>query len=503
MRHTVRICMAAYNTAEFIGEAFASIVRQRPDCELFLVCVDDGSDPTQSDTIRDLFVRAGFEKGHAVLKRLDSNRGLTSAWRECTNHFKECEYTTWLDSDDSYCRDDVFSDVARVADASSPDCILFKTSADEPVIDTVRKLSAGRCLYLWRKVVKTRFTPSFAGDLRIFNDLIPHYEICDSIDTVAYVARPHVNYRDSPLSMSSGRLYGSLESSRQFFKTLSEASRRYRRPFVQTDCANTVDRFSRKFLDRFKIGSCESMEGERSCSFVVPYPSVECMDAGSVVDELKLLNESCVLYGGKIDSFSVPCGSDAALDSLKSALSGSDVRFSVDLFKIMDPIGNGSSATFGMLFDSINRTLSNVTVFVPPWWRPVRLVDLSGYVNNIDASIISIELAGWPWSECGGYMNYVGRPCPLESYTAVKSNHIRDKLVFDASVPQIVNSSKFLSEFTEFFRQEQEFLKCLNTRTYYGENDTDMVLVPRDTKPYFVDVLGTNPAYRPIPKETK
>lgn len=493
--------MAAYNTADFIGEAFASIVSQKPDCELFFVCVDDGSDPVQSERIKDLFLHAGFEKGHAVLKRLDSNHGLTTAWRECTNYFKECEYTTWLDSDDSYCRDDVFSDVARIADKSSPDCILFKLPEDEGPIDTVEKLASCQRVTLWRKVVKSGIVPSFSGDLRIFNDLVPHFEICDKASSVSYVNRMHVQYRDSPISLCRKRLYGYIDSSRELFRTLSAACRKYNRPFVNSACANAIRRFSVSFSDTYAAGSCECSDGSKTCNVVVPYPSTECISASSFVEELSSLHDTCFLYGNSVSSFIVPCGSDTAFKEINGILTGG-LPFTVDVFVVESGVNNGTSSLFALLFDCVNRNLSQTAVFIPPWWKPVRQLDLSRYVNDINGSVISIELAGWPWSECGGYMNYVGRRCPIPGYSAVQSHHMRDNLVFDASVPQIVNSSKFISEFTEYFRQEQEFLKRLNVGTYYGKNDSNMVLVPNDTKPYFTDVLGTNPAYRPLQKET-
>lgn len=498
MRHTVRICMAAYNTADFIGEAFASVVRQRPDCELFFVCVDDGSDPGQSARIRELFLRAGFEKGHAVLKRLDSNGGVTKAWRECANYFRECEYTTWLDSDDYYSRDDVFSDVAALADRLSPDCIAFRSAPDEEPVDTVEKLADRRDMFMWCKCVKTEFVPPFSDDATIAEDLGLHMRICDSVGTVAYAGRQHVFHRDSPLSNSGFRRYGAYDSARRLLHGFANMVHEYRRPFVTAASMRRIRELSARFLDTARERHCEAGSG---CSVVVPYPSVECMPADELLATLDSIRGRCVVDGAPVGSFVVPCGSKIAYEALSSSLSAGGREYSVDARTMDAPAPNGTSAMFAALFDCANRLLPHAVALIPPWWRPTRGVDLSAYAGDLDDSVLSIELAGWPWSECGGYMNYRPRDCGRPGYRAVQSHHVRDPYVFDASVPQVVNAAKLVSGFTEFFRQEQEFVKRLNQSNYWGRDGRNMVLVP-DGGPMFEDFLGTNPAYRPV-KEKK
>ena len=502
MRHTVRILMPCYNTAEFVGEAFASIVRQKPYCELFLSCVDDGSSEEQYERIRELFVSAGFEKGHAVLARLDRNVGLTGAWRECAKHFGECEYTTWLDSDDYYCRDDVFSDVSRLIDESSPDCIAFRTTDDEQPVDSPIKLAKRSIVWMCCKCVKTEFTPSFDGYDRIMNDIAPHMEICDRVNTVAYVDRRHFFYRDSPLSMCRGRLFGSTGTSAEILRTMAcILERKYKRDFVS--CARTVyvNDLVNTLLYRTSLAATHCSNGEKFVEVAVPYPSVECMPAQAVAEELEELHRTCVFDGGAVDRFIVPCGSRRAMESLESVLGSEDRPFKADVFLASLKSPNGTSAMFTMMAESVKRSLPQILAFIPPWWRPSRDVDLSRMSLPIDDSVFSVEMAGWPWSECGGYMNYFPRNGIMPGYVAVKSVHLRDRYVFNPSVPQLVNASKFIFWEKRDVKDEQKFLDEMNARTYYGQNDVDMVLVPSDTEPYFKDILGTDPAYRPVPEE--
>src|SRR5262245_25606596 len=94
----MRLCvmMAAYNTVRFVEDAVESVLRQgTPNLEIGLVVVNDGSTDGTGEVLRTLAERS---KGVTLIET--PNQGVTRARNNALGALPDCDFVSFLDSDD-------------------------------------------------------------------------------------------------------------------------------------------------------------------------------------------------------------------------------------------------------------------------------------------------------------------------------------------------------------------------------------------------------------------
>ena len=225
---------------------------------------------------------------------------------------------------------------------------------------------------------------------------------------------------------------------------------------------------------------------------IIPYPSASMCDASVAYDCMRLLNDN--VEG--IDRFVFAVGSERSRNAIVRVLEGTTRNFAkIGIHLVKDKAYNGTSV-FRLCLRSTLDVLpeEGFVLFVPPWWHFVKGTKLK--LDAVPDDVVSVMLAGWFWSECRGSINYRGRPCKYEDFLAVQSFQGTDKWVFSIDAPQIINAVHF-REGGVMDDHEPGGVDKLNQSNYWGREDVNMVLVPKNRKPFFKDVLGANPDYRP------
>jgi hypothetical protein len=234
---------------------------------------------------------------------------------------------------------------------------------------------------------------------------------------------------------------------------------------------------------------------------IVPFASVSLHDASLVYSCLSELSSIGCRQA------IVQCGSGRCRDAFfeyAASVRGKEnlgIRCSVEIAR--STCGNGVTAVGHLLLSSVEHPYlsgERTALLCPPWWsknRDYRELDCFSLADNDD--VVSVMLSGWYWAFCGGKMNYVPRDCRYEGCHAVRSWYRCENHVFNADAPQIVNLRHFrhggiledLGEYNGVLRHVRS--------SYWGRDDINMVLVPKDVKPMFDDVLGMDPGYRSEP----
>ena len=109
------VIMPFYNRAKYIEKALLSLLRQRATCALDILVVNDGSTDEGPNIVAALSAR--YPQIRMVTTQ---NQGVTKARNVGLAHIQpDCEFVTFLDSDDISPEDRIASDLARFVD--SPD----------------------------------------------------------------------------------------------------------------------------------------------------------------------------------------------------------------------------------------------------------------------------------------------------------------------------------------------------------------------------------------------
>lgn len=227
---------------------------------------------------------------------------------------------------------------------------------------------------------------------------------------------------------------------------------------------------------------------------IIPYPSVSMCDASVAGDCMRLLNDGA----SGIDRFVFTVGSDRSKNAVLKWLDGTTRTFArIGVHRVKDKVVNGTSAVMACLRSCIDAIEDESVLFVPPWWHlvPGSRLDVSSgaFDGSIPGDVVSIMLAGWLWSEVGPF-NFVPRDCKYDEFVAVQSVQGIDKFVFNPNSPQVVNSVHFREGGVLRDCSIQAIERLCDTN-YWGRDDVNMVLVPKQQKPFFRDILNTNPAY--------
>lgn len=121
--------MPVFNTAEFVGEAVTSVLRQR-DASVELIVIDDASTDGSLDAVR---ASASSDPRVQILEQIE-NRGVSVA-RNAALALARGTFILFLDSDDAL-RGDTVSILYRAADAEAADLVYFDAetvvSMDDP-----------------------------------------------------------------------------------------------------------------------------------------------------------------------------------------------------------------------------------------------------------------------------------------------------------------------------------------------------------------------------------
>lgn len=231
---------------------------------------------------------------------------------------------------------------------------------------------------------------------------------------------------------------------------------------------------------------------------VIPYPSASMCGPSVVTWCIKSILE----YVDGVDGFVVAVGSDESFEWFtKEAGDSLEDLSKIAIHRVSEKVVNGVSAIRLCLRSCIDALPGEDSVlFVPPWWHaePGGRIDLKKIVgvDSMWDDVVSIMLAGWLWGGCSGKVNYMPRPCKYDRFVAVQSTHYTDKWVFSVDAPQIVNAKHFRDG--GIMRDSglsgvEAFVKS----NYWGRDDVNMVLVPKEQKQMFRDVLCVSPDYRP------
>ena len=225
---------------------------------------------------------------------------------------------------------------------------------------------------------------------------------------------------------------------------------------------------------------------------IIPYPSESMCGASVAGDCMRLLNDNV----GGIDRFVFAVGSDRSKNAVLRWLDGTTRTFArIGIHHVKEKAYNGTSV-FRLCLKSTIDVLPDEreVLFVPPWWHFIAGSKLE--LNPVPDDVVSVMLAGWFWSECRGTINYRPRPCKYDDFVAVQSVQWVDMWTFSIDAPQVVNASHFRKGGV-MDDDSPGGVDKLNKSNYWGRDDVNMVLVPRRQKPFFKDVLGASPDYRP------
>lgn len=228
---------------------------------------------------------------------------------------------------------------------------------------------------------------------------------------------------------------------------------------------------------------------------VIPYPSADMCEAKVAYDCMRLLNDNAK----GIDRFVFAVGSDRSRNAVTRLLEGTTRDFArIGIHLVREKAYNGTSASL-LCLRSCTDALPDekMLLFVPPWWHVVAGSGLDVSETMFDGGmpddVVSVMLAGWFWTRYPN-TNFVPRKCKYGGYVAVQSVQGIDKFILNPNAPQIVNS-RFFREGGIMRECSVQALEDLCDRSYWGMNDVDMVLVPKEQRPFFKDVLNTNPVY--------
>ena len=203
-----RVVIPVYNSTSTLKRALDSIRMQTFDSYAVSVC-DDGSSYEFARGNAALVAEFG-DRGSFV--HTDDNRFAGAARNTAMESFGDAKYTLFLDADDRFAYDSLFSDLYRfIRMKSFPDVVVlpfFDRSGKSTVgelskVDTPKALSMTRITGVpWAKCIRTDKVQRFSEGLRRSNDVMQHYLTVDTVSTVAPFGKEAVRYmQDSETTM--------------------------------------------------------------------------------------------------------------------------------------------------------------------------------------------------------------------------------------------------------------------------------------------------------------
>lgn len=261
-----RIVTPVYKSSRTLKRAIGSIASQTFDDYVSVVC-DDGSPQEYMDENRKT-VEALGEKG--IFLSNETNMYAGAARNRCLAAATESAYTLFLDADDKFSYDGLFSDLHDfIVENDFPDLVLlpsFKrdgTSTKGIVynrIRTVEQFAADRRFEVpWCKCIRSNLVQPFQEGLRRCNDVLQHFLTVDTISTIAAFHREAVTYcADSETTMfgtygsSNRRQKPAFTSYLDCAKALVE--HRWVHPYAATGAANEAEFIVRHSMPQFISG---------------------------------------------------------------------------------------------------------------------------------------------------------------------------------------------------------------------------------------------------------
>jgi glycosyltransferase involved in cell wall biosynthesis len=203
-----RVIIPVYNSTETLRRALESIKGQTFDDYAVCVC-DDGSSAKFAKDNEALVASFG-ERGSFV--HTYENRFAGSARNTAMESFRNARYTLFLDADDKFVYDSLFSDLYRFIHAKSfPDVVVLpffdrsgkSTVPEISIVNSPQALARARITGVpWAKCIKTDKVQPFSEGLRRSNDVMQHYLTVDTAVTVVPFRREAVRYmQDSETTM--------------------------------------------------------------------------------------------------------------------------------------------------------------------------------------------------------------------------------------------------------------------------------------------------------------